>query len=172
MTLDGMPSQPTSRRAEWVLDRLHSRDWIERSFDDHGTSVVLFAGRSYDAKRLYHHPELALLRGYETAPAGMARVADRPDIPLHLVTTNQDGRTGLAVYALLYDQRFIERPVWFQLRTSAALLVSPPKPMTLFLANALAGSREDVNRAPATRLVLAAIDSFQQQALRQARPGA
>jgi hypothetical protein len=169
-TLAGMPSQPTARKAEWVIDRLESRDWIERSYDDQGVAVTLFVGRSYDAKRLYHHPELALLRGYETTPAGVGRSADRPDIPLHLVTTTKSGRTGLAVYALMYDGRFIENPIWFQLRTSAALLVSPPKPMTLFLANALAGGPRNVDRAPATRVVLAAIDDFLKQPSGQAKP--
>ena len=167
-----MPSQPTERRAAWVLDRLDSRDWIERTYQNGGLNVVLFAGRSYDAKRLYHHPELALLRGFETVPAGIARTSDHPEIPLHLVTTTQNGRSGLAVYALLYDGRFIEDPVWFQLRTSASLLVSPPKPMTIFLANALAGSTDNVGAAPATRLVLAAIDSFRRQASREPKPGA
>jgi hypothetical protein len=171
-TLAGMPSQPTARKAEWVLDRLESRDWIERSYEDQGIAVTLFAGRSYDAKRLYHHPELALLRGFETTPAGVVRPADRPDVPLHLVTTTKDGRTGLAAYALLYDGRFIEDPIWFQLRTSASLLVSPPKPMTLFLANALAGGPKNVNGAPATRLVLAAIADFLKQPSGHANPGA
>jgi hypothetical protein len=43
--------------------------------------------------------------------------------------------------------------------------------MTLFLANALAGSAADVNRAPATRLVLAAIADFQKQPPHQTKPG-
>jgi hypothetical protein len=158
-----MTSAPTARKAAWVKNTLQSDDWIERVYNVGGEDVVLFVGRSYDAKRLYHHPELALLRGFETAPAGVSRAAQRPDIPLHLVTTTRGGQHGIGVYALLYDGKFVDNPIFFQLRTSAALLLSPEKPMTLFLASDLSGQPSQIAAAPATRVLLAAIDSFQAQ---------
>ena len=161
--LVGASSQPTARRPDWVAETFDSVDWIERTYRAEGEPVLLFAGRSYDPKRLYHHPELGLLRGTTTVPAGTARAQARPDVPLHLVSTAGDGRHGLAVYALLYDGRFIDDPVMFQLRTSAELVVSAPKPMTLFLASALSGDVADVDNAPATRILLAAIHSFETQ---------
>jgi hypothetical protein len=167
--LAGANSQPTNRRPGWVRDALQSDDWIERTYDAGGEPVVLFAGRSYDAKRLYHHPELALLRGTETVPAGVRRASARPDVPLHLIKTSRDGRRGLAVYALMYNGKYVDDPVMFQLRTSAALLVSPPKPMTLFLASALSGAPSHLDDAPATTVILAAIASFESQRTGTAR---
>jgi hypothetical protein len=162
--LDGMPSVPTERRAAWVKNTLGSEDWIERTYRVDGAEVLVFVGRSYDAKRLYHHPELALLRGTETGPAGVARAPARPDVPLHLLTTKRDGAQGLAAYALLYDGRFVEDPIAFQLRTSAELLVGGRKPMTLFLASDLRGDVTQPEKAPATRVLLGAIRAFETQA--------
>lgn len=163
-TLDGVASSPTARRAGWVQNNFDTEDWIERTYQASAAGVYLFVARSYDPKRLYHHPELALLRGTQTQPAGVARASARPDVPLHLIEIERDGRKGLAVYALLYDGRFIGNPVWFQLRTSVELLISRRRPMTLFMSSALAGTRERLDDAPATRLLLAAIKDFEQQA--------
>lgn len=165
--LQGMPSTATARKAAWVKNTLESDDWIERIYRVDGQEATLFVGRSYDAKRLYHHPELALLRGIETEPAGVARTTARPNVPLHLLRTARDGREGIGAYALLYDGRFIENPIAFQLRTSAALLVSAPRPMTLFLASDLSGDLSTLDDAPATRLLLAAIRSFESQRPRE-----
>jgi hypothetical protein len=149
-----------------VRNNLDSEDWIERTYTAGGQDVRLFVGRSYDAKRLYHHPELALLRGTETEPAGVTRLEGRPELPLHVIKTSHEGRRGVAVYALLYQRRFVENPVLFQLRTSAELLVSGRRPMTLFMASDLAGKADRLDAAPATRVLLAAVDAF------TAQPGA
>jgi Protein of unknown function (DUF3485) len=161
--LEGMPSTPTARKAPWVMNNFQSDDWIERTYRAGSDDVVLFVGRSYDAKRLYHHPELALLRGYETAPAGTTYAERRPDIPLHLVTTERGGERGVAVYALLYDGTFIANPVAFQLKSSAELLVGGRKPMTLFMASDLVGARARATESPAARVLLAAIAAFEAQ---------
>lgn len=163
-SLDGAGSSPTERRAAWVQNRFDTDDWIERTYGQGGTAVTLFAARSFDAKRLYHHPELAVLRGFQTSPAGVARAAARPDVPLHVLDIERDGRRGVAVYALLYDGRFIDNAVLFQLRTSVELLVSGRRPLTLIMASALAGSRDRLDEAPATGVLLAAIASFEAQA--------
>jgi len=162
--LDGMSSTPTPRKAVWVMNNFQSEDWIERTYLAGTDDVVLFVGRSYDPKRLYHHPELALLRAYETEPAGIAYAASRPDVPLHIVTTKRQDQHGVAVYALLYDGQFIANPVAFQLKTSAELLVGGRKPMTLFMASDLAGARDRAADSPAARVLLAAIAAFEAQA--------
>lgn len=167
--LGGVPSAPTARRPGWAKERFDTDDWIERVHRIAGQDVTLFVARSYDAKRLYHHPELALLRDTESASAGTIRPAARPDVPLHVLTTSRDGHRGLAVYALLYDGRFVDNPVLFQLRTATELLISGRKPMTLVFASAPAGRPAAVDEAPATRLVLDAIAGFEQQPSRAGR---
>lgn len=169
--LAGAPSTATARKPAWVVNHLDSVDWTERVHKVDGRDVTLFAGRSYDAKRLFHHPELALLRGTETAAAGVARASARPDIPLHVLTTHRDGRSGVAVYALLYDGRFIDNPIIFQVRAAAELLVSGRKPMTLFMASDLSGNPSQLEQAPATQVLLAAIASFEAQAPATASAG-
>ena len=54
-----------------------------------------------------------MLRGTETTPAGVIRLETRPNLPVHLLKTEKDGRRGLAMYVLEYDGRFIENPVAF-----------------------------------------------------------
>jgi hypothetical protein len=159
-TIEGMPSRPTERRADWVATRFDTADWIERTYRVGAEDVTLFVGRSYDAKRLYHHPELALLRGTTTMPAGVARVKSAPHIPLHVVKTSRQTRTGVSVYALLADGEFIENPIAYQLRTSARLLVGGRRPMTLIMATDLAGDKDRLNEAPATKLLIAAIGAL------------
>ena len=161
--LDGMPSSPTPRRPGWVREEFESTDWFERVYRHNGVDVTVFAARSYDAKRLYHHPELALLRAMDTVPIGTTRLDSRPDVPLHVLTMNREGRAGIAVYALLSEGGFIDNPIAFQLRTSAGLLVSGRKPLTLLMASAAAGSKDDIGRAPATQVLFSVIDAFMAQ---------
>lgn len=159
-TVDGMSSRPTDRRAEWVASRFDTADWIERTYRAGAEEVTVFAGRSFDAKRLYHHPELALLRGNTTTPAGIARVQSAPHVPLHVITTSRAGKTGIAVYALLAEGAFVENPIAYQLRTSARLLVSGRRPMTLIMASDLAGDRNRLDEAPATKVLVAILKTL------------
>jgi hypothetical protein len=161
--LDGAASQPVQRRAGWAQSNFDSDDSVERIYRVGSHDVRLFVARSFDAKRLYHHPELAALRGTETAGAGIARLPARPDLPLHVLTTARGGQRGVAVYALLYDGHFVDNPILFQLRTSVELLFSGRKPMTLIMASDLVGHVDRLDEAPATRIVLAALDAFERQ---------
>jgi hypothetical protein len=163
-TLAGATSVPTARRPGWIRNNFDTDDWTERTYKVDGLDVTMFAARSFDAKRLYHHPELAVLRGTQATPSGLARATARPDVPLHVLDTERDGRHGVAVYALLYDGRFIEDPIGFQLRTSAELLFTGRKALTLFMTSDLIGRRDEIDRAPATRVLLAAIAGFERQA--------
>ena len=121
----------------------------------------MFVGRSFDAKRLYHHPELALLRGTATTPAGVARVQAAPNVPLHIVTTKRKDRTGVAVYALLAEGAYIENPVRYQLGTSMRWLVSGRRPMTLIMASDLSGDTNRLDEAPATKALVAVLKTLQ-----------
>lgn len=162
-TLAGMRGQPTGRKASWATETLRSHDFIERRYQAGAGEVQLLVARSFDAKRLYHHPELAVLRGTTTTPVGTATLPGRPDAPVHVLTTSRSGRTGVAVYALLYEGTFVERPVLFQLRMSAALLASGRRPMTLFMASDLSGSKDRLADAPSVKVLEAAIAAFETQ---------
>ena len=84
--------------------------------------------RSYDAKSLYHHPELAVTE-HTFIRTELRRFAQRPDIPVHVLYTESG---GVAFYALHYDRAFVQDPIRFQLRTAGELLFSGRKAMTLF----------------------------------------
>lgn len=157
-SLAGAESMPTSRRAEWVKKNFDTTDWIERVYRLEGHEVVMFVARSLDAKRLYHHPEIALLRS-TTEPRGITRASARRDVPLHVL---KSGRDDVAVYALVHDGRFVANPITFQLRNAFEQMFTTRKPMTLFLATSR-GSADDVESAPATRILLAAVESFHAQ---------
>lgn len=159
--LNGARSAPTARRAGWVEANLASTDWIERNYRVDTQSVRLFAARSYDLKRLYHHPELALLRGMQTTPAGRRTLPGRPDVPIHLLQTARGTERGVAAYVLEYDGRYIARPLLFQVRTAGELLFSGRRAMTLILASDLSGSLDALDRAPSVKLLEAAVGAFE-----------
>jgi hypothetical protein len=163
---------PTKRTAAWVEENFEATDWFERIYTHRSGQVVLFVGRSYDAKRLYHHPELALLRGLglEKGSATVARVPQRPDIPIHTIPVTKDGQSGFSVYALLHDGTFVETPILYQLRTAHRYLFRGREPMTLFMATDLRAAPEALENAASTRLLLAAIAAFEAQGPRKSAP--
>ena len=161
MVLAGEAGAPTTRRAGWGEDRFSSSDWTERRY---GTpEVKLFVGRSFDPKRLYHHPELAVDYGPSYRSDGVIRLPARPDVPLHVLTTAEGGRGRIAVYALHADGVFVEDPIRFQLRSSFDLLFSRRTAMTLFFAAQDVPPDRPVESSRAAALVLAAIDAFEAQ---------
>ncbi len=161
--LGGIMSTPTNRKASWAKDVFASHDWIERTYQTSSFPVRLMAARSYDPKRLYHHPELALLRGQEFEPAGTIALPGRPEVPVHVLKTTRTGQRGTVAYVLLYNGEFVRNPILFQLRTSASLVVSGRRAMTLFLASDLAGDAERLEDAPSVKLLGDAITSFEAQ---------
>lgn len=163
--LAGLTSQPTARRAEWVNATFASDDWIERRYlRTDGEGLLLFVARSFDLKRLYHHPELAVAYGNDLRDEGTARLPGRPQIPIHVLRDDAAQGSGLAVYALLYDGEFVDNPYLFQLETAWRLLFTVRRAMTLFFVHD-PGARPAASlaEAPAMRLLVGAIDSFQSQ---------
>ena len=159
-TLLTYSSSPTKRPVNWGASHFDSQDWFEREYVANGDKVVLTVVRSYDLKALYHHPELAV--AYHDAKFDRATTetaADRPDVPVHVLTDREAG--PVALYVLLYDGRFIADPIRFQLRTAGELLFTGRKPMTLFFVRDDAPP-EGVTplELPAKRLLFEAIDQF------------
>jgi hypothetical protein len=165
--LGGMASQPTDRQAAWVKKTLDSDDWIERHYEKPGGgTLTLFVSRSYDLKRLYHHPELAVAYGTDLREGGIETVASLSGVPLHILRGDADAGAGvgLAAYALSYGDQFVADPYRFQLQLAGQLVFTARKPMTLFFVlDPTASAKAPVATEPLTRLLAAAIDSFRTQ---------
>ena len=159
-------SEETNRKAKWVKKTFQSRDWIERNYDDKdGGPLLLFVGRSYDPKRLYHHPELALLSGSDLESLGTVYLPQKPARPIHLLKgKREEGGTGLVIYALLYEDRFIDNPYFFQLKNALSFLFQARRPMTLFFVyDAAPLAERKLEESRAALLLNEAIDDFLSQ---------
>ena len=150
--LDGVEGIDTNRNAGWVADNFGTADFIERRYGD---GVTLFVARGYDAKRLYHHPELGLAWGRRFDSASVLQVpAASAQVPLHILSGDND----FAAYALLYDGRFIESPMSFQVTHAVQALVGPQRQMTLFFARG--GATQHPENSAVVRIVVEAIETF------------
>lgn len=158
--LAGYTSRPSDRNAAWGQRRFDSHDWVEREYRDvaRGHQVTLTVVRSYDAKSVYHHPELAVAYGVSFVGQQVIRLPQRPDVPVHVLKPSP-GVPASAAYVLHYDARFVENPIAFQIRTAGELLVTRRKPMTLFFAQS-ADAREQAEQVPSASVLLAAVDAF------------
>ena len=159
-SLAGYEGVSSGRNATWGKARFDSDDWMERVYRTDNDVVKLSVFRSYDAKRLYHHPELAVSYGPSYVRSEVRRFPDRPDVPVHMVYTDTDGGT-VAMYVLHYDDRFVEEPIRFQVRLAGELLFSGRKPMTLFfVTDERVAASAKIDSLPSARLLFAAIDRF------------
>jgi hypothetical protein len=162
MVLAGAPSVQSDRSATWGKRRFDSDDWIERQYSDPkgGVPLRLTVVRSYDAKSVYHHPELAVAYGTSFVGQETRRFASHPEIPVHVLKAEY-GVHAAGLYVLHYETRFVDDPLAFQIRTAADLLVSRRKPMTLFFVlDPEAPPSESVEQSPAATLLFHAIDAF------------
>lgn len=154
----------SGRNATWGRRRFDTDDWIERIYRSRGDEVKLTVIRSYDPKSLYHHPELAVSYGPSWAQYEVARLEKRPDIPMHVLRTDANSR-AVAVYALHYDDAFVEDPIGFQIRSAAELLFTGRKAMTLFfLTDESVPAGAGIDALPSIDVLLAAIDRFLESA--------
>ena len=153
--LNGLDARATDRSLVWLPGAMAVVDYTERLY---GRDLRLLAVRSFDAKRLYHHPELAVAHGDDYGRATVVRAADRPDVPIYVL---KGARDRLSAYTLLYEDRFVEDPISFQLRNVVSLLVRPRQMMTLLFVRGSPDSSEyPAGKSPAEQLLLAAVDSF------------
>ena len=158
--LDNFSSEPSSRLPIWGEETFGSYDWFERIYtDEHGKPLRLFVGRSYDHKRLYHHPDLALSYGKDLRKLGQIRLPGPPEIPVNLL--KNETRPNMAAFVLLYDGQFIDDPVSLQINDSLNSLMSPRKPMTLFyIVDDNASNDTEFSKTPAGLLLYKAIKDF------------
>lgn len=159
-SLAGYEGSPSGRNATWGTRRFESDDWTERMYRSAADEVKLSVIRSYDAKSLYHHPELAVSYGPSYAKTEVRRFPQRRDVPVHVLHTDNNAGT-VAMYALHYDNGFVEDPIRFQLRIAGELLFSRRKAMTLFfLTDESVPPGTDIDSLPSIGLLFAAIDGF------------
>jgi len=159
-TLAGYAGTPSTRDATWGRRRFESVDWTERLYTIDGKDLKVSVIRSFDPKSLYHHPELAVAYGPSYVRTEVRRLPQKPEIPVHVLYTDVENGT-VAMYALHYDDRFVQDPIMFQIRTSGELLFSRRKAMTLFfVTDGHASLTKSIESTPAARLLLAAVDEF------------
>jgi hypothetical protein len=155
MRLAGYTGTPSRRNASWGQRQFDSHDWTERVYESGPDLVTLAVVRSYDAKALYHHPELATTESTFNETV-VRRFPQQPGIPVFVLS---GGASGIALYALQYDGTFVENPIRVQLRMAGEMLFSGRKAMTLFfLSDQSPGS--NVEALPSLRLFFEAIDRF------------
>ena len=156
--LAGYAGTRSKRDDQWGQRRFDSHDWIERIYRRADDEVKLSVIRSYDAKALYHHPELAVAYGPSYTTSEIVRTSRRPEIPLHVLRTTS-GHS--AVYVLLYDGQFVEDPIRFQLALAGKLLFSGRKAMTLFFLTDERGPLDpNVEKLPSLDVLFESIDRF------------
>jgi hypothetical protein len=162
--LAGLSGTATGRKSFWAIRKFDSTDWIERWYTADKERIQLFVARSYDLKRLYHHPELAIVQSDDLISRGVVRLAHRENVPIHILQSRRTSGQGIAMYALHYDNEFVDDALRFQVRTAASLLVGGRRPMTLFFVyDADTPTDAKLDDLAATPLLLAAIDSFVNQ---------
>ncbi|HIE53944.1 MAG TPA: hypothetical protein EYP90_01970 [Chromatiaceae bacterium] len=160
--LAGMESRPTDRRKAWGEAVFDSHDWFERLYEQDGKKVRLFVGRSFNQKRLYHHPEIALSRGVELSRPRIVHLPDQPEIPVHLMT--EVNGNGIAAYVLLYRNGFVSDPVAAQLADALWQLFNPREQMTLFyVAQSNVPPDRGFEGSAAAAVLLEALKSFADQ---------
>lgn len=151
------------RKARWVKKVFDSQDWVERIYkNSSGEKVRLFVARSYDLKRLYHHPELGLSHGADLKSEGVFMLHGKSEIPVHLLQSRSE--RGLVAYVLLHDGMFIKDPLAHQLLEAFKQFVSAKKAMTLFyVSDSISPNGVDFNKTSAAFILGEAVKSFQNQ---------
>jgi hypothetical protein len=159
-TLNNFVSKPSSRLAIWGQETFNCHDWMERMYtDENGQVIRLFVGKSFDHKRLYHHPELALSYGNNMVREGVQWLQGEQKIPVNVLRNNN--KLGLAAYVLWYEGQFIEYPIQHQIKDTLKLLISPKKPMILFYVSDNDSNQTlNLKETNSAKLLLKAINSY------------
>jgi hypothetical protein len=151
----------SDRNATWGKRRFDSDNWVEREYRDpaRGGNVTLTVIQTYDAKSVYHHPELAVVDGAGFVDKDIVRLPERPDIPVHVLKPGP-GVSASAAYVLHYGTGFVADPIAFQIRSAGEMLFRRRRPMTLFFAFHPTANSDGPSSSPTTTVLFAAIDAF------------
>jgi hypothetical protein len=158
--LDTYTSVPTGNDADWGRRHFESEDWFQRVYTSGPNQVRLTVLRSYDLKRLYHHPENDVARGAGLFAHEVITLPGLADVPVHLLRTETEEK-GSAMYVLHYDDAFVADPMWFQVSLAGRLLFSGRRPMTLLFAHDVLGSKgPSPDMYPSAHVLKAAVTAF------------
>lgn len=129
---DYRDAAPGRHDADWVAEHFASRDFLERKYRVGTHELELFAARTWDAKKLFHFPELALTYGRSVTAERMEEltVADRA-VPVRVLEFRQRTSVRRSASALFFGKEPVRDPMRFLLRSLPALFVGQREPMTL-----------------------------------------
>jgi len=133
-TVAGIPGAPRVRQAAWVRNAYGADSWAERAYESPGRAITLFVARGFDMKKLYHHPELGVLRGRSFQPLHHATLPGGAGEPVYVLPA-AEARGESAVYALVYESRWVANPYVLQLSSALSTLWTGRRPLTLVLAS-------------------------------------
>lgn len=114
------PFEPGPRTAGSIEDLFGAKDFATRQYG----AIELFAARTYDGKKLFHFPELAL-------SYGRVATAARDVEGARVIEFAREDGVHVAAYALLYGRRPVAQPIRFYLSILPELFVGRREPMTL-----------------------------------------
>jgi len=129
----GLAGLPKDRTGGWLQATYGADSWAERTYNVPGAgSIGLFVARGFDMKKLYHHPELGVMRGHQFEPQRTQVLDGDADQVVHVL----QGAAGQesAAYVLLYDGRWVSNPYALQLSSAVTTLWTGPRPLTLIFA--------------------------------------
>lgn len=152
----------SSKNPGWGKEIFDSGDWFERNYrGPAGDTLRLFVARSFDQKKLYHHPDLVLSYGRELEPARLVPLPGMPGVPVHLLQHKRS--RGVTAYVLLDGGgEFVGDPVSHLLRNMFWRMFSAQRQMTLFYVST-DSAVPDFEGSAAARLLANAIRAFQGQ---------
>ena len=136
------------RSAAWVKEAFAADDFVSRSYSSPSGIVDglrIFVARSYDAKKLFHFPEIALSRGRSSTLVRLIEIeTDAGILPARLIEFQAGGDVHRAAYALLYGDRPMLHPIPFLFDLVPELFVGRREPTTLIYVQ---GSTDPGNEA-------------------------
>jgi hypothetical protein len=158
--LAGYDSRPTARPESWARRNFDAVDALERYYGP-GDRLRLVVARSYDAKKLYHHPELVASYGKGLTSGGTSVLPDAPAVPFFILRSSRTEGRDLVVYALVSRDEVIRNAYVYQVRAAVRQLLRGRELLTLvYVHDTGATPGAPIDAQPATRLLREAVVAF------------
>jgi hypothetical protein len=122
-------------RGAWMKRVFSAVQWKEASLPPAGSSAQFKTSviRSYDPKKLYHHPESGLIQKASLNSRGTESIEiNSESIPIQRVYYAAADRATIVAYMLVYGSRPVANPYVAQFTALARQLRRGRMPMTMF----------------------------------------